>query len=355
LLLATILALQIAPAAGEIRTAPCSDCKLRLDTVAVVGDSAGPGELQWELQVFRDASKRLLIAHKGAPSSIAVFDSTGRFLRTIGRPGSGPGEFRRIWNILPYAGGVLVTDDQLRRWTRLDGELRFIDSYSVPLVPRTAVLDSTGAGVVVAVVPTSERVGYFRHLVGSGGQLGPSVGEDRMPYREELHEYLVPDISPATAAGIYWLSKRREYQISRCSARTHDCRRYIRRDSWLPAPRLDEALDENAMLFAPAPRIKAVSDIGGDLLAVVGWIPDRRWQDGLRRLSPALARIEDFNKHFDTRLDLVDSRSMNVVSTARFDMAIWGALGDGLLWFHSFDPDGRSRVIVVRPHLTTDH
>lgn len=355
MLLATLLALQIAPVASEIRSAPCSRCRFRLDTVAVVGDSAGPGELVWELQVFRDAGRRLLVVHRGAPSSVAVFDSTGRFLRTIGRPGAGPGEFRRIWNILPFAGGIVVTDDQLRRWTRFDRDLRFVSSHALPLVPRTAVLDSTGAGVVVAVVPTSERVGYFRHLVGSGGELGPSVGDDRMPYREDLHEYLVPDISPATASGFYWLSKRREYQISRCSTRTHDCHRYIRRDSWLPAPRLDDAPDENAMLLAPAPRIRAVSDIGDDLLAVVGWIPDPQWQEGLRRLSPSLARIEDFNRHFDTRLDLVDSRSMRVVSSYRFDMAIWGALGDGLFWFHSFDPDGRSRVIVVRPRLSTNH
>ncbi len=62
---------------------------------------------------------------------IAVFDSTGRFTRSIGRAGHGPGEFRLL-HLQDIRGDVLVLYDSLKRRTtryRTDGTLLDVFTY----------------------------------------------------------------------------------------------------------------------------------------------------------------------------------------------------------------------------------
>ena len=65
---------------------------------------------------------------------IGIFDAKGRLLRTVGRTGSGPGEFRGIVSILLGPGdSVHVIDENLRRRTVFDpGLLRTARTASVP-------------------------------------------------------------------------------------------------------------------------------------------------------------------------------------------------------------------------------
>jgi hypothetical protein len=53
------------------------------------------------------------------PARIKVFDSTGKFVRTIGRDGEGPGEYKAPFLAVLH-GGLIVHDPQLQRVTRFD-------------------------------------------------------------------------------------------------------------------------------------------------------------------------------------------------------------------------------------------
>ncbi len=68
----------------------------------------------------------------GGDCRIVVFDTDGRYLRSFGRKGDGPGEFRSL-NLLRFTGDVMtIFDFSLRRTTciRTDGTL--LDTYRAP-------------------------------------------------------------------------------------------------------------------------------------------------------------------------------------------------------------------------------
>ena len=62
--------------------------------------------------------------------AIKVFDAQGKFLRSIGRQGSGPGEFAGIDEVIPLPGGrLLVTDFEVRRTSFFSPDGRFLTSF----------------------------------------------------------------------------------------------------------------------------------------------------------------------------------------------------------------------------------
>ena len=96
-----------------------------------------------------------------------VFDSTGRFVQTIGSVGSGPGEFRMPSDAVAIGDSMLVVDGSLARVTVVGPALKPIRSIGVrwgfgsPLVlawPREVV--------VTASVPIPERAGLRLHQIG---------------------------------------------------------------------------------------------------------------------------------------------------------------------------------------------
>jgi len=70
-------------------------------------------------------------------SSLALFDSTGSFLRLLGKQGEGPGEYRRITRVLKLRGDTIavVDFDQGRRMTRLLADGTLIDTHLLPMQP----------------------------------------------------------------------------------------------------------------------------------------------------------------------------------------------------------------------------
>jgi hypothetical protein len=60
---------------------------------------------------------------------IKVFDSSGKYLRTIGAKGSGPGEFQTITHLAAKNGKLVVMDQNTNRTSLFDVSGRFIKSF----------------------------------------------------------------------------------------------------------------------------------------------------------------------------------------------------------------------------------
>lgn len=83
------------------------------------GDPAYQFFRVWSLSQARDGG--ILVANDGT-REIRVFDGEGRFRRSMGGPGDGPGEFRQVSAVEPLGGDtLLVVDLQHRRLTALAG------------------------------------------------------------------------------------------------------------------------------------------------------------------------------------------------------------------------------------------
>jgi hypothetical protein len=62
--------------------------------------------------------------------AIKVFDARGKYLRSIGRQGNGPGEFQGIYQMVPVPDGrLLVTDVQARRTSFFSPDGQFLTSF----------------------------------------------------------------------------------------------------------------------------------------------------------------------------------------------------------------------------------
>lgn len=62
--------------------------------------------------------------------AIKVFDTQGKFLRSFGRQGNGPGEFAGIDEVVPLPDGrLLVTDFEVRRTSFFSPDCQFLTSF----------------------------------------------------------------------------------------------------------------------------------------------------------------------------------------------------------------------------------
>lgn len=115
------------------------------EEVTFGAEESGPGAIYKPGQFAIDALNRVLIYESG-DGVIKVFGEDGRFLKTIGRKGQGPGDFGAA-GFLGFCpdGRLLVTDFQNRRTSFFGPEGDFLASsqwtknISIPLL----VLDST--------------------------------------------------------------------------------------------------------------------------------------------------------------------------------------------------------------------
>ncbi len=87
------------------------------------------------------------------PNIIAVFDSTGTHHTTLGRTGSGPGEFRMLTWAAPGGGdSVWAFDFQLRRLSLFVGDA-FADSWRIEGAATPNAIARLGSGEVLVVDP----------------------------------------------------------------------------------------------------------------------------------------------------------------------------------------------------------
>ena len=114
-------------------------------------------------------------------NEIRLFDASGKHLRSVGRSGSGPGEYQGIAGIWAGSGdSVLVADIMLRRITVLDREANTAREYSlgglggqlVPFggrvelaIPLGVFRDGSVAGVSQSIAINQNRLGIYRDSV----------------------------------------------------------------------------------------------------------------------------------------------------------------------------------------------
>lgn len=87
------------------------------------------------------------------PASVRVFSSTGDYQRTIGGPGSGPGEFRGLHWIEALAADTLIASDRgLRRVTHFDGSGAVAATVTFTRPSSSEVAASAGAPIPIGIL-----------------------------------------------------------------------------------------------------------------------------------------------------------------------------------------------------------
>ena len=166
---------------------------------------------------------------------IAVIDSTGQLIHTIGRRGEGPGEFMRIASLeLSSTGDLWVFDNRVGRVTRFDASYQAIEFHPAEMV--TAVGVDGKAGGVVTLTET------FRSFIEPSASLPSSLPAVESERRWIL-EYRGASRAPDTLAIIDAANSR--FHVAAGSGRT-----LTGLQPWSDAPRLGRRADAQGILIA---------------------------------------------------------------------------------------------------------
>ena len=320
LFLLTTLSTAAQDAPREISVASCTGhCGVTLNLEMEYGDDSGPGILDligW-IKAYRDVSGRTYIV--GEPiDNVLVFDPDGRFLRRIGRSGSGPGELKDGSSLVVTGDGEFSVLDRGRsvilnfdHTGHLRSEVRTVGW--IPLGIRTYAWE--GSQVVhVADLATPDRIGFPLHLVNvETGQIDRSFGS--MTGEHELGSSLSLSGPPPIAIRKdrrIWMAKGFErYEIGLWE--TNRRHLLLRREaSWFPELTRDD-LSHGGTGKPPAPFIYALALSESDsLLWVLASVADEEWMEA----DPASGNEDAF---YDDILEVIDLGTNRVIASQHFD------------------------------------
>lgn len=284
----------------------CDDCAIALDTVVTIGGLDGPGihVIEPGNSVAVDRLGRILVAHYRHPE-ISVFDSTGTFLRTVGRAGEGPGEFQLIEHLDAGPEYIHVFDSRGR--TLFDYDFRVVrtDRFAGNL-GNSFVTDDDDV-VLTGDMRTIAAVGHSLHILRKSGEV-VSVGGDNRVFLGRTTEQLSPVGGGARNA---WVVHRYPNRMTRWDL-------VGKPRATTVIDRVVEEYDKHDQELSPKPlNHGAMLDARGLWILWSG--PDPRWKP---TRDPARLRSIPSERLLDSWLDLVDPATGHTVARYRDDYVL---------------------------------
>lgn len=322
-----ILASSIAASAQVTRIQECATpCPWRLEKVVTLGDSTGRGILGNPASVASLESGEWVVLDHHEASVLKLYAADGRFLRTLGRKGQGPGEFEYAGMVSPRSGDTLdVVDIDLLRITTLTARGQLQRTRRVP-VPFTS-LGEVGPGrfIVSEMLHGPESVGLPLHVVDETRVIR-SFGAD--PPLEDLRNPTVTFRFVAGAGdGTVWSAAPGEYVLERWDADGQRLARFERQARWFPkhAEPLTSAKDRQ-----PPARVRGVTVDARHGLRVLLWLPDARWREAFVTGRDPYGRprevVGDRDRYVDSVVEILDAGTGRMLGVARTDVALRGLM-----------------------------
>ena len=318
-LAATLFSTLTVPAAAQ---KPCADCGLRFSRVAVLGTDDGPGSLGGTGTVVRDSKGRYYVVAARMTDEVKVFAPQGTYLRTIGRRGSGPGEFLHIWRMTIQDDQLHVFDADNGRRTILripDGKILREDKMRWPAI-NLAVLPTNV--VINANIRTPELAGIPLHRLSQEGEILESFGGDDEVFRTDI-AYSGHRVITGSGMDGLWSSPRTEYVLTRWTLSGERLNTIRRNAEWFkPHARTVDFRPDHA----PPPLVTQIHEDSSGLLWVLISVADDDWRQALtlRRDHPDGPTYvpRDMHSYFDTIVEVLDPATGRLLSSARVDRYI---------------------------------
>lgn len=356
-----LLALQAAgrpaqPPVVEIPSEPtCRRCEIVLRRVAVLRGLPDTVSLDYGIFVAQDRRGRFFVT-PGFPRYYAVvYGPDGRFLRTLGRDGEGPGEIRYAQYILPGPGdSISMFDPLLRRMTVFSPELQPArTSLSDLWVIGDALRLPGGRILAQSRIPSRDRAGYPLHAATPDWRVVTSFGSDGSLHPDRYMDQ-VRALGASTPSRV-WVAWRNRYQVELWTVNGNHLKTLTRQPAWF-APW--QQSNRPADVEPPEPLLRSVrQDATGHLWVFIN-VPDARWKPGRRALSgrremEVVARVRE-DAYFDTMIEVLDPVRGRVVTRSRSGRKL-GSLAAGSPYLYSTrsDASGAELIDVWLPVL--DH
>ena len=355
LLAGALLLLGQAPVAAQRtvnipRGYDCATCRISMSRVAVLHTTATHGQPMTFARVERDSRGRYFVAPTITPGQISVFAADGRLLRTIGRQGDGPGEFREINFLKVGPGDSLHVVHDLRYITTVTPELEFVRRVSVQ--PRSflagPLLFWDDGRMLSLRYGTGGGADYPLRFLDADGRTGPGFGTSvEWGYGDDMYSGFV------ALEGRIWAAKRQKYELDVFEPSTALLTRYRRVTPWFP--RLSDKKRRNAGYYKATVQSISASE---SLLWILSMRPTESppkempvaVQAAANQGPPSIDELAETQDHF---LEVFDSKSGRMLARAQLKNHIPGGfLGGDQLYTYSEDEQGIVSVVVWRLQLS---
>ncbi len=322
-----------------------------------LGDTDGPGSLATvEAFALRTRGGDYVVRGMYSPS-LAVFDSSGRYRRTVGREGGAPGEYRGIASIANYRGdSLLVLDWGNSRFSVLDPSFSYVRGGALPFTPALKTVSlGDGSFVHARHAQTPDRVGQPLQRLSPRGEWLSSFGSADGIYRPDIPLLLSRTLATADAGRI-WSAAVTAYEISRIDvASGRVVQRLFRDVPWFPDWRRPGVVGSEPDR-PPRPLLVAMREDAEGLLWVLVAVPDARWRTQVRRGQGAHGHaVADEQEYYDTIIEVIDPRRGELLASRRVGEYIRQFVDDALVGTVVEDlRDGVPRLRVWRVELMGD-
>lgn len=269
-----LFGLLLSPVSGWslMQETACPECRIAVRTLAVLGQEGAPDRIAHPAVAMALGSDGTYALATHVDPFLQLFDSSGKFVRDVGRSGQGPGEFRMIMGSAFRPDGGLDVIDAAGRVVGFGPDLRVDSHWVTDFQPSWDVLRIRGDSVLVAGYSrSSDLIGLAAHVFPSDGLRARSFGElagtiaSQDPYR-------MSRTVSASGDSAVWIAPLDRYQIELWSLDGERLRTIVGEVPWFdPLPEPKEGSGP------PRGHFKSVLEEDG-LLWIGASVPRDDWQ-----------------------------------------------------------------------------
>ncbi len=282
----------------------------------------------------------------------AVYEPSGMFLKSIGRKGVGPGEFRFPGPMLAGGGdSVAVFDASNGRITVLDSALAPRRHISLPWQVMNPVV-VTWPTVIVGSAIRDQRAAapdplQIISLAGPDAAVTKTFGSSVAP-SGGFTAFSAQHVTASSSQGKVWAAWTRGYDVAEWTADGTLVRALQRRPSWF----LSQAPSTiGSMTRAPDSFVNGIERDSTGLLWVFLRTPKVTWKQGWPAVQAGQREVSsrafDYGKMWATTIEVINPDAGRVVARQVIDRLIISATPGRRVAFFSRDADGLGRIDVV--------
>jgi hypothetical protein len=318
------------------------------------GQLDGPAALDGDPPVSRDSRGNVYVPSY-ATGGLLVFDSTGTYVRTVGRRGRGPGEFELVTAIAVGRSDTLfVFDRRNMRVTILTPTheyARMAHVASPPLPARQALLPD-GDFVIAATLLSPDAVGHPLHLLDANFEIERSFGATGEPFTVD-DQLRNARLLTSGGPGQVWATHLFQHVLELWSTDGTKIREVRRTAEWLPPPEPRRPWRQGEPLPPPRPGITMMQSDDQGYIWILGRVIDQGWKPP--RVEPTrgqtmLRAIEEQSDddNYDTMIEVVEAATGNLVASLRHDLFFNQFAGLRTLAHRDQHEDGRFLITTYR-------
>lgn len=330
-------------------TPSCATCRVAVAQTTVLAVPDTVPALVSPFGFARDSRGNVYVTDPFGEVGVRQFDARGRYLRTIGRKGQGPGQFMAIGSVaigpgdsihVFHAGhSVFSTDGRhVRTRTALGGALG-----------RSVRITSDGRYLAHAQIASAAAFGQPLHWAATDDSVLTSFGLGSSEPAQRGSWSLMRVLSNVSSGSV-WSGRVNQYRLEQWALPPKQIQEITRETAWFE-PWTD--WDSRPLLSKPKPRLMSVYVSPSDgLLWTLSLVADANWRAVDARVEGSESRMAttaELVRAFDAVVEVIDPVSATLVAATRFDNMFLAFLSDGTL----VDIAEVRNEVVVRLFSTT--